>query len=215
MSILFWSKALLSLCATSLQRSLNMNVTPQPFTPSADLARPSVADAVVGSDAAPLFIRKPNPDDGWGIYELIKSCPPLDVNSAYAYLLLATQFRNTCAVATNEEGEIVGFVSGYVKSNAPDTYFLWQVAVGEKARGTGLARRLVEAVMTRDELDDVHHLETTITPDNQASWGLFRRLADRWQAPLNSREYFSTDQLGGEHDPENLVRIGPFDTGRL
>ena len=215
MSILIWSKALLSLCVISLQRSLNMNVTPQPFTPSADLARPSVADAVVGSDAAPLFIRKPNPDDGWGIYELIKSCPPLDVNSAYAYLLLATQFRETCAVATNEEGEIVGFVSGYVKSNAPDTYFLWQVAVGEKARGTGLARRLVEAVMTRDQLDDVHHLETTITPDNQASWGLFRRLADRWQAPLNSREYFSTDQLGGEHDPENLVRIGPFDTGRL
>ncbi len=159
-----------------------MNVTTQPFTPSAELARPSVADAVVGSDASPLFIRKPNPDDGWAVYELVKSCPPLDVNSAYAYLLLATQFRNTCAVATNAEDEIVGFVSGYVKSNAPDTYFLWQVAVGEKARGTGLARRLVEAVMTRPELAEVHHLETTITPDNQASWGLFRRLADRWQA---------------------------------
>lgn len=187
-----------------------MNQIPQPFTPSADLARPSVADTVVGNDKAPLFIRKPNPDDGWGIYELVKSCPPLDVNSAYAYLLLATQFRDSCAVATNEEGEIVGFVSGYVKNNAPDTYFLWQVAVGEKARGTGLARRLVEAVMKRPELTDVRHLETTITPDNEASWGLFTRLADRWQAPLNSREYFSTDQLGGEHDPENLVRIGPF-----
>ncbi|WP_192037044.1 diaminobutyrate acetyltransferase [Halomonas sp. YLGW01] len=192
-----------------------MNVSTQPFTTSAELARPSVADAVVGNAKTPLFIRKPNPDDGWGIYELVKSCPPLDVNSAYAYLLLATQFRDTCAVATNEEGEIVGFVSGYVKSNAPDTYFLWQVAVGEKARGTGLARRLVEAVMSRPELTDVRHLETTITPDNAASWGLFTRLADRWQAPLNSREYFSTDQLGGEHDPENLVRIGPFQPERI
>ncbi|SDF96043.1 diaminobutyrate acetyltransferase [Onishia taeanensis] len=192
-----------------------MNVSTQPFTTSAELARPSVADAVVGNDKTSLFIRKPNPDDGWGIYELVKSCPPLDVNSAYAYLLLATQFRDSCAVATNEEGEIVGFVSGYVKSNASDTYFLWQVAVGEKARGTGLARRLVEAVMTRPELSDVRHLETTITPDNAASWGLFTRLADRWQAPLNSREYFSTDQLGGEHDPENLVRIGPFEPDRI
>ncbi len=62
------------------------------------------ADAVVGHEASPLFIRKPSPDDGWGIYELVKSCPPLDVNSAYAYLLLATQFRDSCAVATNEEG---------------------------------------------------------------------------------------------------------------
>ncbi|WP_458525729.1 diaminobutyrate acetyltransferase [Onishia taeanensis] len=192
-----------------------MNVSTQPFTTSAELARPSVADAVVGNAKTSLFIRKPNPDDGWGIYELVKACPPLDVNSAYAYLLLATQFRDTCAVATNEEGEIVGFVSGYVKSNAPDTYFLWQVAVGEKARGTGLARRLVEAVMSRPELIDVRHLETTITPDNAASWGLFTRLADRWQAPLNSREYFSTDQLGGEHDPENLVRIGPFQPDRI
>ncbi|MBF8221627.1 MULTISPECIES: diaminobutyrate acetyltransferase [Halomonadaceae] len=192
-----------------------MNVSTHPFTPSADLARPSVADAVVGNSQSPLFIRKPNPDDGWGIYELVKACPPLDVNSAYAYLLLATQFRDTCAVATNEEGEIVGFVSGYVKSNAPDTYFLWQVAVGEKARGTGLARRLVEAVMRREEQAEVRHLETTITPDNEASWGLFTRLADRWQAPLNSREYFSTDQLGGEHDPENLVRIGPFQPAHI
>ncbi|MGB8711730.1 MAG: diaminobutyrate acetyltransferase [Onishia taeanensis] len=192
-----------------------MNVSTQPFTTSAELARPSVADAVVGNAKTSLFIRKPNPDDGWGIYELVKACPPLDVNSAYAYLLLATQFRDSCAVATNEEGEIVGFVSGYVKSNASDTYFLWQVAVGEKARGTGLARRLVEAVMSRPELVDVRHLETTITPDNAASWGLFTRLADRWQAPLNSREYFSTDQLGGEHDPENLVRIGPFQPDRI
>ncbi|MCP1364008.1 diaminobutyrate acetyltransferase, partial [Halomonas sp. BBD48] len=100
---------------------------------------------------------------------------------------------------------------GYPKRNAPDTYFLWQVAVGEKARGTGLARRLVEAVMRRPEMANIRHLETTITPDNHASWGLFKRLADRWQAPLNSREFFSTDQLGGEHDPENLVRIGPYD----
>ncbi|MGC3872310.1 diaminobutyrate acetyltransferase [Halomonas sp. GXIMD04776] len=188
-----------------------MDASTQPFTPSADLAKISTADAVVGQAHNPLFIRKPTTEDGWGIFELVKSCPPLDVNSAYAYLLLATQFRDSCAVATNEEGEIVGFVSGYTKHSAPDTFFLWQVAVGDKARGTGLARRLVEAILSRPEMSAVRHLETTITPDNAASWGLFRRLADRWQAPLNSREYFSTDQLGGEHDPENLVRIGPFD----
>ncbi|MCI0508936.1 MULTISPECIES: diaminobutyrate acetyltransferase [Chromohalobacter] len=192
-----------------------MTPTTENFTPSADLARPSVADTVIGSPQKTLFIRKPTTDDGWGIYELVKACPPLDVNSGYAYLLLATQFRDTCAVATDEEGEIVGFVSGYVKRNAPDTYFLWQVAVGEKARGTGLARRLVEAVLMRSGMSDVRHLETTITPDNEASWGLFKRLADRWQAPLNSREYFSTGQLGGEHDPENLVRIGPFEPQRI
>ncbi|OHV11930.1 diaminobutyrate acetyltransferase [Kushneria phosphatilytica] len=187
-----------------------MSTPNQTFTSSSEMAHQVMAESMVEGDI-PLFIRPPSTDDGWGIYELIKSCPPLDVNSAYAYLLLATQFRDRCAVATTTDGEIVGFVSGYVKTNAPDTYFLWQVAVGEKARGKGMARRLVEAVLKREHQADVRHLETTITPDNEASWGLFRRLAQRWQAPLNSREYFSEEQLGGEHDPENLVRIGPFD----
>ncbi|WP_394810212.1 diaminobutyrate acetyltransferase [Phytohalomonas tamaricis] len=175
---------------------------------------PATAESIIEGET-PIFIRPPNTDDGWGIYELVKACPPLDVNSAYAYLLLATQFRDRCAVATDIEGEIVGFVSGYVKANSPDTYFLWQVAVGKKARGTGLSRRLVEAVLKRPHQADVRHLETTITPDNEASWGLFKRLAERWKAPLNSREYFSEEQLGGEHDPENLVRIGPFDPTQI
>lgn len=186
-----------------------MSLSIQPFIPSSELAKPSVADATIRQQQT-VYIRRPNADDGWAIFELIKSCPPLDVNSAYAYLLLATQFRDTCAVATNTEGDTLGFVSGYIKDNAPDTYFLWQVAVGEKARGLGLGRRMVEAVLARPGLEEIHHLETTITPDNKASWGLFTRLAARWKAPLISRDYFSTEQLGGEHDPENLVRIGPF-----
>ncbi len=167
-------------------------------------------DAVINRASAPLFIRQPTTDDGWGIYELVKACPPLDLNSGYSYVLLATQFRDSCAIATDEEGEVVGFVSGYTRNDAPQTFFLWQIAVGEKARGTGLARRLIEAVMKRPEMAHVRHLETTITPDNEASWALFTRLAERWQVPLHSREYFSSDQLGGEHLAENLVRIGPF-----
>ncbi|ART61682.1 diaminobutyrate acetyltransferase [Kushneria marisflavi] len=188
--------------------------TNQTTTAASDISHPDLAEMIIEGDP-PIFIRPPGTDDGWGIYELIKACPPLDVNSAYAYLLLATQFRDRCAVATLGDGEIVGFVSGYVKTNAPDTFFLWQVAVGEKARGTGLARKLVETVLSREHQSGVRHLETTITPDNEASWGLFRRLAQRWQAPLNSREYFSEEQLGGEHDPENLVRIGPFDPQQI
>ncbi|MDN6322455.1 MAG: diaminobutyrate acetyltransferase, partial [Halomonas sp.] len=42
-----------------------MSTQTPPFTPSADLARPTVADAVVGHAGTPLYIRKPNADDGW------------------------------------------------------------------------------------------------------------------------------------------------------
>ncbi len=191
-----------------------MMPTNQITTAASDIPHPDLTEMMIEGER-PILIRRPGTDDGWGIYELIKACPPLDVNSAYAYLLLATQFRDRCAVATLDDGEIVGFVSGYIKTNASDTFFLWQVAVGEKARGTGLARKLVETVLRREHQAGVRHLETTITPDNDASWGLFRRLAQRWQAPLNSREYFSEEQLGGEHDPENLVRIGPFDPQQI
>jgi len=52
-----------------------MNVVTEPFIPSAELAKPSVADTVVSRDTTPLFIRKPNPDDGWAIYELVMDNP--------------------------------------------------------------------------------------------------------------------------------------------
>lgn len=154
-------------------------------------------------------IRKPAVDDGFPIYQLIKRCPPLDLNSAYLYLLQTTHFADTCVLA-ELDGQVSGFLSGYIKPGTEDTFFLWQVAVGDELRGQGMARQLMDAVLAGEACKGVRYLETTITPDNQASWGLFRAFARDRKAELNNQVMFTSEQLGGDHEPEMLVRIGPF-----
>ena len=65
----------------------------------------------------------------------------LDVNSTYAYLLMATDFAETSIVVVGVDGAVCGFITGYRPPRRPDTLFVWQVAVAPDAQGRGLALR--------------------------------------------------------------------------
>lgn len=158
----------------------------------------------------PNSIRKPVPEDGPAVHRLIAACPPLDTNSLYCNLLQCSHFAETCAVA-ERSGEIMGFVSGYVKPNDPQTLFIWQVAVSEAARGLGLARALILHILARPVCRAVNRIETTITGDNDASWAMFGSLARSLSAPSSRSPLFDRDiHLEGRHPSEHLLRIGPF-----
>ena len=106
---------------------------------------------------------------------------------------------------------MVGCISGHLVPARPDTLFIWQVAVGAAARGQGLALRMLQHLLERPACRAVRYLETSITPDNDASWGLFRKLAASRDAALTDSPWFDRDRhFGGAHDSEQLVRIGPF-----
>ena len=151
----------------------------------------------------------PQPTDASAVNLLIKNSPPLDTNSLYCNLLQTSHFAHTAVVA-KMNSEVVGFVSGYLKPEQPDTYFLWQVVVGEVARGKGLAKRMINALFRRDNFSKVAWLETTITPDNEASQRLFKSLAKDWQAGVDVEVIFEKDaHFNGQHDSEELYRIGP------
>jgi L-2,4-diaminobutyric acid acetyltransferase len=109
------------------------------------------------------------------------------------------------------DGDIVGFISGYIQPDKPDTLFIWQVAVGEKARGQGLAGRMLKDILARPHCEQVNFIETTITPDNRASWALFESLSRKLGAELNHSVMFDRQQhFAGQHETEMLVRIGPL-----
>lgn len=159
-----------------------------------------------------IAIAAPRAEDGADVHDLIAACPPLDGNSLYANLLQCTHFARTCALA-RRGGDAVGWISGYRLPERADTYFLWQVAVHESARGEKLAKRLLADIFARPSCDGVRFLETTITPDNDASWALFRSIARWLGAPLNDSVFFDRDvHFRGRHASEVLVRIGPFET---
>ncbi|WP_438970473.1 diaminobutyrate acetyltransferase [Methylophaga sp.] len=162
------------------------------------------------ADAAPITLRTPTAEDGAAVYELIAQCPPLDTNSMYCNLLQSCHFSDTSVAAELDEN-IVGFISGYVLPKKPDTLFIWQVAVGEKARGQGLAGRMLREILERPACENVKFIETTITPDNRASWALFESLANKLGAELNHSVMFDRQQhFAGQHETEMLVKIGPF-----
>ena len=171
-------------------------------------SRPKVADKVVDE----VVLRRPGVEDGAAIHALVDQCKPLDLNSIYSYLLLCQHFADTCVVA-EKDSEIIAFTSGYIPPSRPDTFFVWQVAVGEKARGMGMGKRLLKALLNRPACREVRFLETTITPDNQASWGLFQSFARSLNAATRDHCLFNEQQLGDQgHEPEHLLRIGPFNS---
>lgn len=156
---------------------------------------------------APLTFREPSKDDGPEIWELVRACKPLDENSMYCNLIQCDHFRDTCVVA-EIKGEIVGWVSAYLLPEDCETLFVWQVAVSEKARGTGLGSQMLDKLLRRKACKSVKRLQTTITQDNAASWALFNKFAVKRSAPLDSEPHFTQGQhFRDRQDTEHMVTI--------
>ena len=168
----------------------------------------------VEAKTASVVYRKPALADAAAIHALIDECQPLDLNSKYAYMLLCTHFADTCAVA-EREGSVVGFVSAYRKPNDHSVLFVWQVAVSERGRGQGVGKGLLEEILTRPEQAAVRNLEATISPSNRPSWALFESFARKRGAKCASQTLFREEDFGSqEHEEEQLLRIGPFESPR-
>lgn len=137
----------------------------------------------------------------------------LDLNSSYAYLLWCRDFAATSIVA-EVGGEIAGFVTGYRRPERPDTLVVWQVAVHESQRGQGIAGSMLSELVDRlaGELGvgSVDRMETTITPDNDASIALFTSFATGRACQMEQIPLFHPADFPDGHDTEVLFRIGPW-----
>lgn len=157
-----------------------------------------------------LSLRQPGAEDGSEVWRLIRGCGPLDDNSMYCNLLQCEHFADTCVIA-ELDGDVVGWVSGYIVPSAPDTLFVWQVAVDAKARGMGVAKKMLSHLLEREVCAGVSKLQTTITADNAASWALFTAFAERMDAPIDHEAHFDEEaHFDGAHDTEFMVTIGEF-----
>ncbi|MEX0862429.1 diaminobutyrate acetyltransferase [Nitrosopumilus sp.] len=155
-----------------------------------------------------ITYREPVIDDAQKIWELVKNNKPLDENSKYLYVLLCHQFSKTCCVAEHNS-EIIGFLSGFISPKDPNTLFVWQVAVDNRFRNEGVAKKMV--FQTLSDMDSlVKFVEATVTPSNHPSLKFLQNFADQARAKLVTRPLFSIDVLEDGHEPENLIRIGPI-----
>ncbi|WP_205325340.1 diaminobutyrate acetyltransferase [Glycomyces sp. YM15] len=157
-----------------------------------------------------LSFGSPTPAEGAELWNLASEAGNLDVNSRYAYLLWCRDFAATSVVARDPRGTIAGFITGYRRPEAPDVYFVWQVAVAPGFRRRGLARTMLDHAVVRMRSNGVRFVETTVTPDNKASMRLFESFAEANGADLTRDVLFSERELGSGHEPEVLHRIGPL-----
>jgi len=144
------------------------------------------------------------------IRQLAADSNVLDVNSTYAYLLLSSHFAATSAVA--EIGDaLAGFVCAYRVPSDPQVLFVWQIGVDTRFRGRGIAHALLDSVTSRG---GVQFLEASVTPSNRASRRLFEGFAERRGVDCREQTLFAQELFAdGAHEPEQLLRIGPLQTG--
>lgn len=164
--------------------------------------------------AQAMTLRKPVATDGPAIWKLVRACKPLDENSLYANLIQAEHFRDTCVVAEIGD-EVVGWISGHIIPQSGEI-FVWQVAVGEKARGLGLGKTMLLDLVDRDAVKQAKFMKTTITKENAASWALFRSFARLIGGTLQGAPHFLQEtHLDGAHATEHLVTISlPLEADR-
>jgi L-2,4-diaminobutyric acid acetyltransferase len=171
---------------------------------------------MTADDELVLRFEGPSVEDGVEMHRLAAESKVLDVNSRYAYLLWCRDFAETSVVAKaraegSDDEEIVGFVTGYRRPDQPGALLVWQVAVSEKARGRGLAGKMLDEVFDRAAATaPTDHMETTITPDNEASIALFTAFAKRRDTEITASDLFDSELLGSDHEPEQRYRIGPI-----
>ncbi|MFC9434017.1 diaminobutyrate acetyltransferase [Nocardia sp. NPDC057030] len=153
-------------------------------------------------------LRAPGVEDGAQLWRIAKDSAVLDTNSSYAYVLWCRDFAATSVVA-EVQGRVIGYVIGFVRPQAPDTVFVWQVAVDRAQKGKGIGARLLHTLLDNVAAQGVSQLETTISPDNAASIALFSSVARRRDARITKRPLFDAGVFPDSHAPEDLYLIAP------
>lgn len=131
----------------------------------------------------------------------------LDLNSPYAYVLWGEYHRDSSVVAVGPDERVIGFVTGFRVPVAPDTVFVWQVAVAGDHRRRGLAGLMLDEVAARP---GVTYVEATVTPSNDASAALFRSLGARHGTTVDESPLFGEELFPQQHEAEVRFRIGPI-----
>jgi L-2,4-diaminobutyric acid acetyltransferase len=177
-----------------------------PAEPTADAACP-VPDVSLA-----ISVERPRFDDGRDLWRLARDSGELDLNSPYCYLLWCRDFSETSVVARAGR-TVVGFVTGYLRPDVPDTLFVWQVAVDRVYRGQRIGRRMLGTLAADMNRLGCRYLEATVSPDNVPSARMFTSFARAHAAPLAWTGGFDAAMFPENHKREDLVRIGPLQFG--
>jgi len=141
------------------------------------------------------------------IRKFVKHSKPLDLHTAFTYWTLFKYFGDTCFVL-EKKGRIIGFISGLLSSNQPNTLYLWQIGIDPDYRGNRYAEILLKRVVEAARAKDCKGLQITIAPENRSSYRLFSRFALEQGLAMDKTGAIDIfDSLTKEKTIENLYEI--------
>ena len=150
------------------------------------------------------IIRTPKLNDGEAIFKLIKSSPPLDLNSQYYYHIICNDFSET-SIIVEKKNNIIAFCSAYFKPKEPNVLFIWQIAVANEYRKLGIATKILNHLKKNLTIKSI---ETTTSPSNKASKKLFEKFAKHHNVPIRKEVFLSASTFGeNNHEEEILYQI--------
>lgn len=156
-----------------------------------------------------VLFRSATPQDGAAIWKLVRDAGTLELNSAYFYLVFASDFGDTCLIA-ERAGEVVGAVVGYRPPREPDAAFVWQIGVAPVMRGQGLGKTLLKRWLELPAVRGARWMTATISDDNTASRRLFEAAARDIGVGCEVVPHFTEDLFPIDHPAEPIYRIGPL-----
>lgn len=159
-----------------------------------------------------MNMRSPTERDGSRVWRLLARTGGLERNTCYAYVLMFSDFGETCLLA-EQDGELQGFVLAYRPPTRRDELFVWQIGVAPQARGRGLGTRLLDAVLAQPACKGVRYLTATVSPDNAASRKMFAAVARRREVEFSVNPRFNAALFAESHLDEDQVRVGPLQEG--
>lgn len=134
----------------------------------------------------------------------------LDVNSSYSYLMMTKFFNGRCFVIKSPDDKVVGFVTGFILKD--DVYFIWQIAIDPEYQGQGLSRSLLDVAINKlMRVHKIKFIQATVSPDNDASMGLFKKIATSYNTFFAMKDGFQESHFPDEKPEEKLIQVGPLD----
>ncbi|MEV5597969.1 diaminobutyrate acetyltransferase [Streptomyces sp. NPDC052496] len=155
-------------------------------------------------------LRPPVVGDAPRMWHLVNRSENLDKNSLYSYLMWCRDFSGSSVVAERQDGEVIGFITGYSRPEMPDVLFAWQTATDRRDRRPGLPGAMLEHLLRRVAARGVTRLETTVNPGNRPVIMLLEKFASDAGASVKRSTLFEASHFPDGHPDEILYSVGPI-----
>jgi predicted GNAT superfamily acetyltransferase len=114
-------------------------------------------------------------DDWWGGRQMRNMLPRL----------FFTHFRDTSFVAEDDEGELAGFLCGFLSQTYPEQAYVHFVGVSPEHRGAGLARVLYERFFAAASAAGRTSVHCVTSPANSGSLAFHARIGFEVEAEVD------------------------------